>query len=65
MEVEIIRAATGMSIVIGKEKSRIQIGNGYELEVYHAPNFTRNILSVGVLTTYLDILFTEVICVVP
>jgi len=56
---EPVIGATGISEIIGKGIIRLPIDNGIYVEAYHAPKFSSNILSVGLLQKQYDITFSE------
>jgi len=58
MEIADVQAASELSIIVGRGKVLIPLEGGFYMEAYHAPHFQSNILSVGLLTSHYNILFT-------
>ena len=56
---ESVKAASETTNLIGKGTIRLPINGGIIVEGYHAPYFSSNILSVGLLKKSFDILFSE------
>lgn len=53
-----VKSASGLSIVVGKGLVKLPFDNGPLVEAYHTPQFATNILSVGILSSRYNVLFT-------
>lgn len=54
-----VLSASGTSDVIGKGTVKLPFDNNVTVEAYHTPEFSTNILSVGLLTSRYNVLFTQ------
>lgn len=60
IEEESLRAAFGSNHILGKGILQIPIDGGIQVEAYHVPRFTLNILAVNYLARTFDVLFNSV-----
>ena len=59
MDAEKVEAASGDTCIVGRGHVWIPLNGGMFIEVYHVPEFSSNILSVGKLSKSFDVKFTE------
>ncbi len=56
---ENVQGANATSEIVGKGTISLPIGGGIDVEAYHAPKFSSNIISVGLLQKNFEIVFSE------
>ena len=62
---ENVQGANATSKIVGKGTVTLPIGDGINVEAYHAPKFSSNIISVEWLQKNFEIVFSESISVYP
>lgn len=58
IEQKTVRAASMLSVLVGKSLFIIAVGGGFHMEAFHGPQSQKNIISEGLLKRGINIMFT-------